>query len=116
MSVLLGGLVVSVDIAVLHILTGHHGRNNPITSRRIADEVGIPERKVRIIIREWIKTFPIAAATEAPAGYFIAETQEEVNQYVQSLRNRLIEDAKRRRDFLQAARTKVEPRQLEMIA
>lgn len=93
-----------------------HGRYNPIRSQQIAFQVDIPERRVRLIIRELVKVYPIAAATEAPAGYFIAETQDEVNQYAQSLRNRLIEDAKRRRDFLRAAKIKVEPRQLEMIA
>ena len=115
MNVFVEGLWINVDIAVLDIITRHMGRENPITSRQLADKIGIPERKIRMIIREWVKTFPIASATEKPAGYFIAVTQEEVNIYAQSLRNRLIEDAIRRRDFLRSAKVKVEPRQLVMV-
>ena len=91
------------------------GRDNATRSGVIADFLNIPERRVRLIIRELIKSYAIASTTEAPAGYFIAVTREEVNQYAQSLRNRLIEDAKRRRDFLRSVQTKVEPRQLELV-
>ena len=91
------------------------GRGKAVRSQHLADFLNIPERQVRKVIRELIKTYPIASTTERPAGYFIAVTREEVNQYAQSLRNRLIEDARRRRDFLRSVQTKVEPRQLELI-
>ncbi|MCK5236303.1 MAG: hypothetical protein KAR06_04880 [Deltaproteobacteria bacterium] len=105
--------MTDIEAEVLSLI--RKGRENAIRSKVIADYVRIPERQVRLAIRELIKTYPIASTTEAPAGYFIAITQEEVKQYALSLKNRLIEDALRRRDFLRSAQTKVEPRQLELI-
>ncbi len=105
--------MTDIEAEVLSLI--RYGRDNAIRSKVIADYMRMPERQVRKIIRELIKNYPIASTTEAPAGYFIAVTREEVNQYAQSLRNRLIEDARRRRDFLRSAQTKVEPRQLELI-
>lgn len=104
--------------AVLRILSHHRGRQCPISGQAIAHQLNEhTDRKVRLSIRRLITLgYPIASATEAPPGYYIAETREEVNQYAQSLRDRLIQDARRRRDFLRAAKTKVEPRQLELIA
>lgn len=82
----------------------HRGHQNAITARELADYMEIPERKVRLIIRELIADgVPIASSTENMKGYFIIETRAEADTYAQSLRNRLIEDALRRRDFRRAA-------------
>ncbi len=91
------------------------GREKAVRSKLIASCLNMPKRSVRLTIRELIKTYPIASTTESPAGYFIAVTQEEVKAYAKSLRNRIIEDAIRRRDFLRSAQVKVEPRQLVMV-
>lgn len=105
--------MTDIEMEVLSLI--RCGRANATRSKVIADFLKIPERGTRLIIRELIKSYPIASTTEYPAGYFIAITQEEVKQYALSLKNRLIEDALRRRDFLRSAQTKVAPRQLELI-
>jgi len=87
------------------ILINHSGRDNAITGIEIAHKVGMKEnRAVRRTIRELIKDgIPIASVTEPPAGYYIVTSREEVDHYLQHLRNLLIQDAKRRRDFRNCA-------------
>ena len=96
---------------VLNIINRHHGRPHAITGQRIADLTGINERRVRLIIEDEINTIPIASITNFPPGYFIAVTREEVNNYAESLKKRGLKILIRKRDFLNASRTKVEPRQ-----
>jgi|TARA_Y100000310_G_scaffold76450_1_gene72933 hypothetical protein len=73
------------------------------------------DRLTRMMIRELIEEgYPIASTTVKPAGFFLAETKEEVERYAQSIRGRLIEDALRRRDFLRASRPILQPEQMKM--
>ena len=89
---------------VRNILSRHEGRGMAITARELAAVTNEPERRVRLIIRELIgEGLPVASTTEAPAGYFIASTWREAEEYALSIRSRLIEDALRRRDFRRAA-------------
>lgn len=87
------------------IIREHRGRENAITGRSIAAQCGMKDdRQVRLAIRDLIKDgWPIASATEPPAGYYLVETLAEAEAYKAGLRSRLIEDAKRRRDFKVAA-------------
>lgn len=86
------------------ILLRHEGRGTAIKSRELARIVECEERKVRLMIRALIRDgLPVASSTEAPAGYFVVATRQEVSDYAASLRNRLIEDAVRRRDFCKVA-------------
>lgn len=79
----------------------NRGRSKAITSRQLSDITGLPDRKIRLIIRELIADgLPVLSATETPAGYYLPETRQEIRQYAQALRSRLIEDARRRRDIL----------------
>ncbi len=81
------------------------GRSKAISSSTLSKYLGIDERRLRILIRELIADgYLIASTTGSPAGFFIAETLPEVQEYAKGLRDRLIEDARRRRDFLRAAR------------
>ncbi|KKL22239.1 hypothetical protein LCGC14_2437410 [marine sediment metagenome] len=92
------------------------GRDNAIRSNVIAGVVGCAERVVRKAIRELItQGYCILSATDSPPGYFIAADWEEVMDYAKALRKRGIEDLRRRRDILQAAPSKVPPKQLELI-
>ncbi len=101
---------------VLIILCRHEGRNQAIRSSIISGMVGVPERKVRLIIRELItQRHCILSATDSPPGYFMAADWAEVMAYAKALRKRGIEDLRRRRDILRAAPSKVPPRQLELI-
>lgn len=87
------------------ILQRHEGRDRAITGRELAAMVGHrDDRTVRLVIRELITAgLPVASTTEAPAGYFVVTTRQEAEEYAASIRSRLIEDAKRRRDFRRTA-------------
>ena len=88
---------------LLEILKHHQGRDRAITAKKLATKLNHDERFVRLKIRDLIaQGIPIASNTQIPHGYYIVETILEANQYMQSLRNRLIEDALRRRDFKRA--------------
>ena len=98
------------------ILRIHRGRSRAITAKRIAELVDAEERFVRVKIRSLISEgWPIASVTEKLAGYFLVETIEEANNYAQNLRNRLIEDALRRRDFKRAIAKSFDGGQLKMF-
>jgi hypothetical protein len=95
------------------ILLQHQNRGRAITGKELARMFGYrDDRQIRLAIRELIRDgLPIAAATESrengrmrlPAGYFLATTWEEANEYADSIKGRLIEDALRRRDFRRGA-------------
>jgi len=87
------------------ILLRHEGQAPAITGRELAKMFGLKDdRRVRLAIRDLIKDgLPVAANTESPAGYFVVNTRQEADRYAQSIRNRLIKDAIRRRDFRRAA-------------
>lgn len=95
------------------------GRNRAITGKVLAQMIGSDavgqDRRLRVFVAELIEEgHPIASTTESPAGFFIANSPQEVNQYAQTLRKRLVKDAIRRRDFLRASREILQPEQLEM--
>jgi len=95
------------------------GRGQALPCRIIARQCGYDadgdDRKTRIMIRDLIaEGYPIASTTGIRPGFFLAETPQEVKDYAQNLRKRLIEDAIRRRDFLRASRKILQPEQLKM--
>lgn len=93
------------------------GRDNARRSNVIADFLNVSERKIRRVIRELIaQGNTILSATEEPAGYFIATTWKEVMHCADVLKARGVDILVRRRDILRAARDKVPPEQLELIA
>ncbi len=91
--------------SVKNIIINRHGKHMAIKAKELARLFHLKDdRRVRIAIRELIaEGYPIAAIMEKPFGYFIIETIEEAREYQQSLKDRLIEDALRRRDFKQCA-------------
>ena len=95
---------------IKEILQRHEGRDRAITARGLSDITGQPDRRVRLVIRELIKEgMPILSSTESPAGYFLPSNWHELNECAASLRGRLIEDAKRRRDLLRAGALYLKP-------
>jgi len=96
------------------------GRSASLPGVRLAALVGSDplgkDRTFRFLVLELIdEGHPIASTNTKPAGYFMAETPEEVNAYAQSLRSRLIKDALRRRDFLRASRSILQPTQTSFL-
>lgn len=68
----------------------HKGRENAIGVKALANTTRLQEVEVRAIIRHLIMEhgFLIASAVSAPAGFYIAETIEEISQATKSLRHR----------------------------
>ncbi|MFA5379845.1 MAG: hypothetical protein WC455_29065 [Dehalococcoidia bacterium] len=100
---------MSVKARLKEIIERHRGRRLAITAKDLAVFLGENERHVRLMIRELIaEDVPIASATDSPAGYFIAVTYQEVEDYRLSLKSRLIEDALRMRDVRRGFRRRAE--------
>lgn len=92
------------------IFNNHEGRANAITSRKLSILTGAPDRTIRLCIRELIsENMPILSATENPPGYFLPISMNEVRKYAASLRDRLIEDARRRRDVIRGGDLYLKP-------
>lgn len=87
------------------ILLQHQGRGQAVTGKKLARMLGYrSDRQIRLVIRELIRDgLPVASITKPPAGYFLASSRAEANEYADSIKGRLIEDAYRRRDFRRAA-------------
>lgn len=102
---------------LLTVLQLHRGKARAITGKELAQVMGEPDdRRIRKEIRGLIaEGHPIAASTEKPHGYFMAETPQEVEQYLKQLKGRLVEDAYRRRDFKKAAKALNKEKQLVLI-
>ncbi|MCJ7829345.1 MAG: hypothetical protein MUP81_06365 [Dehalococcoidia bacterium] len=88
---------------VLDTLKFHKGKDRAITAKELVRYTGKDDRAIRIEIRELIaQGIPVASNLKPPYGYYIANTIQEAKEYMQQLRNRLIQDALRRRDFKRA--------------
>lgn len=78
------------------------GRSNAIGAKRLALLISFPvggnQVKLRSLIKECIEQDGdlIGAATGKPAGFFLINTEGELNKYLDSLRNRTISDNDRR--------------------
>lgn len=101
---------------IKYILASHHGRANAISNSELARLTKTHIRYVQIIIRDLISEgIPIASSCDKPHGYFIAGNWEEADIYSESLKNRLIENARRRRDFRRSALYYLTPAKQEKL-
>ena len=91
--------------SVKQLLANHQGHGKAIKGAEIAIILGQnDDRYIRLSIRELIaEGYPIASSVLKPYGYFLVESRAEAIEYQQSLKNRLIEDALRLRDFRRGA-------------
>ncbi len=77
---------------IKEILKKHVGKNNPITSKKISEELGFPmedtQSKCRKKIHETIKKFQLPVLSNSK-GFFIAQNQEEVDKYNKNIDERI---------------------------
>ena len=77
---------------IKNILEKHVGKKNSVTSAKIAESIGIKEdathAKTRALIFECAQEnkLPVAATNR---GYFLIETQDEYNDYIKNLDDRI---------------------------
>lgn len=90
---------------VREMILNHRGRNNAITSREINNQINVDNvgsfPGTRAIIRELVvdEGIPIAGG---PNGYFLIETREELDGYVDTLDSRALEMMERKVSVLKA--------------
>ncbi len=92
------------DLKLAILASLGRGKENAITGELLAQRLNEKgTRAIRLVIRELISDgVCIIGANSKPYGYFIAETQEEVDEYRAELRSYLCEHALRRRDIKRA--------------
>lgn len=92
---------VDVKRELRGILERHRGRDFPIDKKRLARMVGHNERQVRLIILDLIEDgLPIVSTSEPPAGYFLATSHKEAEEYTLSLQTRIEHLSHRRKKVL----------------
>jgi len=99
------GKMNELNQPVKEILFAHQGHSHAIKASKIASILGYKDdRLIRLSIRELItEGYPIASSVRQPYGYFIVQDRVEADEYQKTLKNRLIEDALRLRDFKRGA-------------
>lgn len=94
---------------VKEIMDGRVGREHAITSSELRDRLHIDENETtpqtRALITYLIKEegWPIVAKTGQPAGYYIAEDEEDIYEYITTLTGRINNIDERRVGVLTAA-------------
>ena len=92
---------------VRELLLEHRGADNPITSREINEIVDLDQvgsfPSTRAVIRDIVleERIPIAGSSQ---GYYVIETEEELENYIDNLENRITNIAERRYGVLRAVR------------
>lgn len=80
------------EALVWDLVSAHRGRAHAISAAELARLTGLSDRAVRATIKVLIEQFgcPIASTPQAPAGYFIPETVEEIAETLDSLKGRAL--------------------------
>lgn len=91
---------------VKEILLEHHGADNPVTSREINERLDLDNvgsfPTTRSVIREILMVDGVPVASNSN-GYYIIETDEELENYVDRLGERINNIAERKYGVLAAA-------------
>ena len=91
---------VGMKKRIQKILQTHKGKEHPITSAKIAEMLGIKEddthAKTRAIIRECAEEYylPLLSSNR---GYYLAQSENELNQYIKNLDSRIAGIKERKR-------------------
>ena len=92
--------------AVRELILEHRGKENAIFASEIAEEVGIEDGDTTVNTREYITELleeGIPLASNPGLGYWVIETQEELDNYVGSLERRARSIENRKLKALDAA-------------
>ncbi|MFK8214634.1 hypothetical protein [Haloferax volcanii] len=91
---------------IREIILEHRGADNPITSREINERFDLDNigsfPSTRAVIRELVmeERIPIAATSQ---GYFLIDSEEELEEYVDNLESRVMNITERKFAVLRAA-------------
>ena len=73
-------------VAILHLMVHCRGRENAITSKTLSEYLGSPRRSIRKAIELLIADGALIGSCQD--GYYVIETQEELEEVVAVLRSR----------------------------
>ncbi len=74
---------------LLAVLSGHIGGTQGIKAKALADHFDVPERQIRTRVND-LREDGVAVCGHPSTGYYIAATQEELEQTCQFLRSRAL--------------------------
>ena len=79
------------ELILWNFLQGHRGRARAVQADRLAEMLGMDERRLRLTIKHLVEDHPflIGSSTTPPYGFFIPENEEEINEVVRGLFSRL---------------------------
>jgi hypothetical protein len=83
------------------ILEHHEGRGKAVSAGELAETLALrgrdADRKIRLMILALIwEGLPVLATPQEPAGFFLASSWEEWQEYDRQMKSRIAESAKRR--------------------
>jgi hypothetical protein len=83
------------------ILEHHEGRHKAISAGELAEILALKgrdaDRKIRLMVLKLIwEGLPVLATPQEPAGFFLASTWEEWQEYDRQMKSRIAENCKRR--------------------
>ncbi len=79
--------------SLLAVMVHHCGRDKAVSSRELADKVGVTERKVRQLVTE-CRHDGTAICGHPKSGYFVARNQAELEETLDFLRHRALTSLK----------------------
>ncbi|MGB9932890.1 hypothetical protein [Haloarcula amylolytica] len=91
---------------VKELLLDHRGADNPISSREISEHLEAQEvgsfPKTRMLVRDIMleEQIPIASSNN---GYYVIETEEELQDYIDQLESRILGISERKFEVRRAA-------------
>ena len=85
--------LTEIEIRVLNHL--EYGHNNAMSLKNLCLRTGIKERKLRMAIESLRRQgWSVLIPPSAPFGYFLAENQQELDEYIAYMKHRIIEEYK----------------------
>lgn len=77
---------------LIAVLQRHIGADNGIRGEDLARELGVPSRQIRHLKDAAIKSLGVCVLGHPATGYFIGQTQEELNRICQFHRDRALHE------------------------
>jgi biotin operon repressor len=78
---------------LMAVMLFHSGRENAVSSRTLANEVGVSDRQLRTLITE-CRQDGFAICGHPSSGYFVASNQAELEETLEFLRHRALTSLK----------------------
>lgn len=87
------------ECALLRMLQFQRGAAQALPAQTISLQLGMPERRVKMIVKSLIEDFgiPIGGSRQEPVGYFLIVTPDDLEQALRPLRREVVSIGRRMR-------------------